>query len=97
MLIHILKIIKNNLRANLLLVAGIFVIATSLWYAVDYVYAVAVNGQKSLGFEWENVYYIQVGVLPQESLERDTTTRSSCREGFVLYPHAFSLCVEEWV
>lgn len=51
MLIHILKIIKNNLRANLLLVAGIFVIATSLWYAVDYVYAVAVNGQKSLGFE----------------------------------------------
>lgn len=52
------------------------VIATSLWYAVDYVYAVAVNGQKSLGFEWENVYYIQVGVLPQESLERDTTTRS---------------------
>lgn len=40
------------------------------------VYAVAVNGQKSLGFEWENVYYIQVGVLPQESLERDTTTRS---------------------
>lgn len=53
MLIHILKIIKNNLRANLLLVAGIFVIATSLWYAVDYVYAVAVNGQKSLGFEWE--------------------------------------------
>lgn len=60
MLIHILKIIKNNLRANLLLVAGIFVIATSLWYAVDYVYAVAVNGQKSLGFEWENVYYIQV-------------------------------------
>lgn len=56
--------------------AGIFVIATSLWYAVDYVYAVAVNGQKSLGFEWENVYYIQVGVLPQESLERDTTTRS---------------------
>lgn len=56
MLIHILKIIKNNLRANLLLVAGIFVIATSLWYAVDYVYAVAVNGQKSLGFEWENVY-----------------------------------------
>lgn len=23
-----------------------------------------------------NVYYIQVGVLPQESLERDTTTRS---------------------
>ena len=35
MLIHLLIIIKNNLRANLLLMAGMFVIATSLWYAVD--------------------------------------------------------------
>ena len=34
MLIHLLIIIKNNLRANLLLMAGMFVIATSLWYAV---------------------------------------------------------------
>lgn len=31
MLIHLLIIIKNNLRANLLLMAGMFVIATSLW------------------------------------------------------------------
>ena len=46
MLIHLLIIIKNNLRANLLLMAGMFVIATSLWYAVDYVYAVVVNQQK---------------------------------------------------
>ena len=37
--------------------AGMFVIATSLWYAVDYVYAVVVNQQKSLGFDWEHVYY----------------------------------------
>ena len=48
MLIHLLIIIKNNLRANLLLMVGMFVIATSLWYAVDYVYAVVVNQQKSL-------------------------------------------------
>ena len=41
MLIHLLIIIKNNLRANLLLMAGMFVIATSLWYAVDYVYALS--------------------------------------------------------
>ena len=54
MLIHLLIIIKNNLRANLLLMAGMFVIATSLWYAVDYVYAVVVNQQKSLGFDWEH-------------------------------------------
>ena len=76
MLIHLLTIIKNNLRANLLLMAGIFVIATSLWYAVDYVYAVVVNQQKSLGFEWEHVYYVQAAVLPYESAQRDTATRS---------------------
>ena len=48
MLIHLLIIIKNNLRANLLLMAGMFVIATSLWYAVDYVYAVS-HSTLSLG------------------------------------------------
>lgn len=65
MLIHILKIIKNNLRANLLLVAGIFVIATSLWYAVDYVYAgrstdrnlLALNGKMSITSKW--AYYLR--------------------------------------
>lgn len=77
MLTHLLTIIKNNLRANLLLMAGVFVIATSLWYAVDYVYAVGVNQQKSLGFDWEHVYYVQVGVLPGESMERDTASRSN--------------------
>ena len=76
MLIHLLIIIKNNLRANLLLMAGMFVIATSLWYAVDYVYAVVVNQQKSLGFDWEHVYYVQAAVLPNESVECDTASRS---------------------
>ena len=68
MLIHLLIIIKNNLRANLLLMAGMFVIATSLWYAVDYVYAVVVNQQKSLGFDWEHVYYVQAAVLPNDEV-----------------------------
>lgn len=72
MLKHLFIIIKNNLRSNLLLMAGLFVISSALWYAVDYVYAVAVNQQKSLGFDWEHVYYIQVDVLPEESAERDT-------------------------
>lgn len=76
MLIHIFTLIRNNLRSNLLLMAGLFIISTALWYAVDYVYAVVVNQQKSLGFDWEHVYYVQVGVLPEESAERDTTRRS---------------------
>lgn len=76
MLIHIFTLIRNNLRSNLLLMAGLFIISTALWYAVDYVYAVVVNQQKPLGFDWEHVYYVQVGVLPEESEERDTTRNS---------------------
>lgn len=76
MLIHIFTLIRNNLRSNLLLMAGLFIISTALWYAVDYVYAVVVNQQKPLGFDWEHVYYVQVGVLPEESAERDTTRNS---------------------
>lgn len=73
---HLLTIIKNNLRANLILMAGLFVISISLWYAVDYVYAVVVNQNKSLGFDWQHVYYVKAEVLPDESAERDTATRS---------------------
>ncbi len=76
MLFHVWTLVKNNLRSNLLLVAGLFVIATSLWYAVDYVYAVAVNQQIPLGFDWKHVYYAQVGVLPEESAECDTASRT---------------------
>lgn len=76
MLIHIFTLIRNNLRSNLLLMAGLFIISTALWYAVDYVYAVVVNQQKPLGFDWEHVYYVQVGVLPEESEERDNTRNS---------------------
>lgn len=76
MLRHIFKLIGNNLRSNLLLMAGLFVISTALWYAVDYVYTVAVNAQKSLGFDWRHVYYVQADVLPPTSAERDTARRT---------------------
>ncbi|MBQ8673966.1 MAG: ABC transporter permease [Bacteroides sp.] len=77
MLKHLFTIIRNNLRANLLLMAGMFVIGTALWYAVDYIYAVSVNQRKELGFQWEHVYYVQIGVVPQESSEWDDTPRDN--------------------
>lgn len=77
MLKQIFTIIRNNLRSNLLLMAGMFVISASLWYAVDYVYSVADNLRKPLGFDWEHVYYLQVGVLPQESNQWDDTEKSA--------------------
>lgn len=75
MLKQICKIIKNDLRSNLLLIAGMFVIAASLWYAVDYVYAQTKNMIQPIGFDWRNVYYVQVGVLPQESKDYDATPK----------------------
>lgn len=40
---HIFTIIWNNRRHNGWLIAGLFVISTCMWYAVDYVYVITVN------------------------------------------------------
>lgn len=67
MIKHIFTLIWNNRRQNIWLIGGLFVISVCLWYAVDYIYAVGVNQQKSLGFDWHNVYYLKVGALEPES------------------------------
>ncbi|NDW12422.1 ABC transporter permease [Bacteroides sp. 214] len=67
MLKHIFTSIWNNRKQNLLLIVGLFVISTCLWFAVDYVYAIAVNHNKPLGFDWRNVYSLRMGVLTEES------------------------------
>ncbi|MCD8079615.1 MAG: ABC transporter permease [Bacteroides sp.] len=73
--------IRNGWKSNLWLMGGLFLIAATLWYAVDFVYATAVNQKKSLGFEWENVYYLQLGCLTPESpsfvTDNDHTIRGS--------------------
>lgn len=76
MLRHLFTIIKNNLRSNLLLIVGVFIIGSSLWYALDYIYIQTKNMLQPIGFDWRNVYYVGVGVLPQESNEYDATPRS---------------------
>ena len=64
---HIFTIIWNNRRHNGWLIAGLFVMSTCMWYSVDYVYTVAVNQTRSLGFDWHNVYALNIGVLTPES------------------------------
>ena len=63
----ILTIIWNNRRHNGWLIAGLFVMSTCMWYAVDYVYTVTVNQTRPLGFDWHNVYALNIGVLTPES------------------------------
>lgn len=64
---HIFTIIWNNRRHNGWLIAGLFVISTCMWYAVDYVYVITVNQTRPLGFNWHNVYALNIGVLTPES------------------------------
>lgn len=64
---HVFKIIWNNRLHNFWLIGGLFVISISLWYAVDYLYSVGVNQNRSLGFDWHHVYKIQIGALTPES------------------------------
>ncbi|WP_321330885.1 ABC transporter permease [uncultured Bacteroides sp.] len=64
---HIFKLIWNNRRQNAWLVCGLFVISTCLWYAVDYLYAIGVNQNRSLGFDWHHVYCLNVDVYTPES------------------------------
>lgn len=66
---HLLAIVWNNRRSNLWLIGGLFVISASLWYAVDYIYAVKVNQNQTLGFDWHHVYKIDIGALTSESLK----------------------------
>lgn len=69
MLRHFFTIIWNNCRANLSLIGGMFVISLTLWYAVDYMYCVWANQNKTLGFDWSHVYRINIGILTEESYQ----------------------------
>ena len=91
---HILTIIWNNRRHNGWLIAGLFVMSTCMWYAVDYVYTVTVNQTRPLGFDWHNVYALNIGVLTPEShkflsdkLHGSLGTSSGCGV-CLLYTHA---------
>jgi len=66
---HLFTIIWNNRKNNLWLIVGMFIISASLWYSVDYIYAVAVNQNKTLGFDWHHVYKINIGALTPESIK----------------------------
>jgi len=66
---HLFTIIWNNRKNNLWLIIGLFLISISLWYSVDYIYAVVVNNNRTLGFDWHHVYKINIGALTQESVK----------------------------
>ncbi len=69
MLKHLFSLIWNHRRQNFWLMAGLLLISICLWYAMDYVYCIAVNQNRKLGFDWHHVYNLSVGALTPESDE----------------------------
>ncbi len=67
MLKHLITLVWNNRRQNFWLGVGLFVISICLWYAVDYVYCIAVHQTKPLGIDWTHVYEVSVESLTPES------------------------------
>lgn len=72
---HIFKIIRNNYRANILLIVVMLIISTILWYSMDIFYCTWRVQQKPLGFEWEHVYHVKAGVIPENAPEWDDTPK----------------------
>ena len=67
---HILTIIWNNRRHNGWLIAGLFVMSTCMWYAVDYVYTVTVNQTRPLGFDTVCLF-----IIAQKGIAGKTNTQ----------------------
>ncbi len=72
---HIIKLIRNNYQANILLIIGILIISTVLWYSMDTLYCTWKIQQKPLGFEWEHVYHVKAGAIPENATEWDDTPK----------------------
>lgn len=72
---HIFKLIRNNYRANILLIIGMLIISTVLWYSIDSLYCAWKIQQTPLGFGWEHVYHVKAGAIPENAPEWDDTPK----------------------
>lgn len=62
----------NERKGNLLIWLELLVVSVFLWYAADALFLYYKQYKQSLGFDISHVYYVQLGVVPQESADRDT-------------------------
>ena len=67
MLLHILKIIRTELRSNLWVLAELLVVSVVLWISIDYFSAQYQLYHKPVGYETEHVYEAVVSMKSVES------------------------------
>lgn len=64
----------NERKANLLIWLELLVVSVFLWYAADTLFLYYKNYSRPVGFDISHVYYVQLGLVPAESADYDTTT-----------------------
>ena len=69
MIKHLLKIIWNERSHNIGIWVELFLVSLFLWYISDYLYVAISEYNKPMGFDIENTYKIQLGMLNEQNID----------------------------
>lgn len=69
MIKHLLKIIWNERSHNIGLWIELFLVSLFLWYITDYLYVTINEYNQPMGFDIENTYKVQLGILSDKNSE----------------------------
>ena len=67
MIKHLLKIIWNERSHNIGIWIELFLVSLFLWYITDYLYVTISEYNRPMGFDIENAYKIQLGILNEQN------------------------------
>lgn len=81
MLKIIIKQLWNERKGNGFIWLELLVVSVFLWYAVDALYVSYKLCSQPLGFDISHTYHVELGVIPEESLDYDTTATHKGRGG----------------
>ena len=69
MIKHLLKIIWNERSHNIGIWVELFLVSLFLWYITDYLYVTISEYNRPMGFDIENTYKIQLGILNEQNTD----------------------------
>ena len=69
MIKHLLKIIWNERSHNIGIWVELFLVSLFLWYITDYLYVTISEYNRPMGFDIENTYKIQLGILNDQNTD----------------------------
>lgn len=82
MFTHILKILRNEYKSNILILVELIFVGAFLWYLVDNTYVVLSHYFEPLGFETEHTYIATIGYLNERSpyYQKDLTKEEQTQQ-----------------